>query len=136
MARNNSVWGDNIMLPLLARMSLWQVGLIVPVAAIFSAHDRQLALSILLGGLSVSIPHCWFAWYVFRPRGEESSGKLVSRRLYRGEAQKLIFTGVLCGMSFTLVDPLNAAGFFSAFFVTMILGWVTSARLAHETDQV
>ncbi|MDX1802629.1 MAG: ATP synthase subunit I [Alcanivorax sp.] len=136
MASKKTVWGGDIMMPLLLRMSLWQLGLLLPVAVIISAHDRLLALSILLGGLAFSLPHCWFAWYVFRPRGEEGSPRLVSRRLYRGEAQKLLLTGALCGMAFTLVHPLNAAGFFSAFFAMMILGWVTSARLAHGTDQV
>ncbi|EKF73250.1 F0F1 ATP synthase subunit I [Alcanivorax hongdengensis A-11-3] len=136
MASKKTVWGGDIMKPLLLRMSLWQLGLLLPIAVIIAAHDRLLALSILLGGLSFSLPHCWFAWYVFRPRGEEHDAEQTSRRLYRGEAQKLVLTGVLCGVTFTLVQPLNAAGFFSAFFAMMILGWVTSARLAHGTDQV
>jgi F0F1-type ATP synthase assembly protein I len=45
-----------------------------------------------------------------------------AHRLYRGEVQKFLMLAVLCAVVFARMQPLDAAGFFTAFLVMMLLG--------------
>lgn len=136
MASEHVLWGGDISEPLLRNLILWQLRVLLPTVALLAMANRVLALSVLLGGLAFAIPQSWFAWYVLRSRGKDTSSRQVTRRFYSGELQKLVMTGALCALVFALVRPLNAAGFFLAFSGMMILGWVVSARLARGTDRV
>ena len=80
--------------------------------------------SALLGGLISAVPNSYFALYAFKFQGARNADKVV-KSFIRGELGKIVFTGVLFALSFTLVTSLDElaliAGFVSAHFVGVVM---------------
>ena len=120
------------------RLLLWSVAvqwlLLLLLILYWCVHGGVFAQSLLWGALAVSLPYCWFAWYTFLTLRMDAPPEKKMQRLYRGEAQKFVLTAVLAGAVFVKVHPLDAAGFFSAFVVMMVLGVAIPAWLQHRMD--
>lgn len=92
------------------------------------------SLSLLLGATAFTLPYSWFAWHTFLTLRMHAPPAKKMQRMYRGETQKFFLTAVLCALVFVKVHPLDAAGFFSAFIIMLVLGWALPAWCQHRLD--
>ena len=70
------------------------------------AFEVVFGYSALLGGLISALPNSYFALHAFRYQGAQNAHKVV-KGFIRGELGKIVFTGMLFALSFTLVTSLN-----------------------------
>ena len=100
---------------------MWAVSLFLVCLLIFGA---VVGYSALLGGLISAVPNSYFALHAFKFQGARNADKVV-KSFIRGELGKIVFTGVLFALSFTLVTSLNElaliAGFVAAHFVGVVM---------------
>ena len=64
--------------------------------------EAAVGYSALLGGLISAVPNSYFALQAFKFQGAQNADKVV-KSFIRGELGKIVFTGVLFALSFTLV---------------------------------
>ena len=100
---------------------VWTVSLSLVCLSIFGVVAGY---SALLGGLISAVPNSYFALHAFKFQGARNADKVV-KSFIRGELGKIVFTGVLFALSFTLVTSLNElaliAGFVAAHFVGVVM---------------
>ena len=100
---------------------VWTVSLSLVCLSIFGVVAGY---SALLGGLISAVPNSYFALHAFKFQGARNADKVV-KSFIRGELGKIVFTGVLFALSFTLVTSLDElaliAGFVAAHFVGVVM---------------
>ena len=100
---------------------VWTVSLSLVCLSIFGVVAGY---SALLGGLISAVPNSYFALHAFKFQGARNADKVV-KSFIRGELGKIVFTGVLFALSFTLVTSLDElaliAGFVAAHFVGVVV---------------
>ena len=103
---------------------VWTVSLSLVCLSIFGVVAGY---SALLGGLISAVPNSYFALHAFKFQGARNADKVV-KSFIRGELGKIVFTGVLFALSFTLVTSLNElaliAGFVAAHFVGVVMSGI------------
>ena len=109
------------------RLVAVQFGLIILASLVTGLLvDASNALSVILGGLCVLLPHVFFAWKFFR-RGGATALKSIMSAFYWGEILKLLLTAVLFIVILKTLQPeipaflvgfgLAQAGIFLAPFI-------------------
>ena len=87
--------------------------------------------SALLGGLISALPNSYFALHAFRYQGAQNADKVV-KGFIRGELGKIVFTGMLFALSFTLVTSLNEFALIIGFITTHFVGVVMSGFIGYS----
>ena len=87
--------------------------------------------SALLGGLISALPNSYFALHAFRYQGAQNADKVV-KGFIRGELGKIVFTGMLFALSFTLVTSLNEFALIIGFITTHFVGVVMSGFIDYS----
>ena len=87
--------------------------------------------SALLGGLISAVPNSYFALHAFKFQGARNADKVV-KSFIRGELGKIVFTGVLFALSFTLVTNLDELALISGFVATHFVGVVMSGTIDYS----
>ena len=103
---------------------VWTVSLSLVCLSIFGVVAGY---SALLGGLISAVPNSYFALHAFKFQGARNADKVV-KSFIRGELGKIVFTGVLFALSFTLVTSLDElaliVGFVAAHFVGVVMSGI------------
>ena len=81
------------------------------------AFEVVFGYSALLGGLISALPNSYFALHAFKYQGARNADKVV-KGFIRGELGKIVFTGMLFALSFTLVTSLNEFALIIGFITT------------------
>ena len=87
--------------------------------------------SALLGGLISAGPNSYFALHAFKFQGARNADKVV-KSFIRGELGKIVFTGVLFALSFTLVTSLDELALIAGFVATHFVGVVMSGTIDYS----
>ena len=87
--------------------------------------------SALLGGLISAVPNSYFALHAFKFQGARNADKVV-KSFIRGELGKIIFTGVLFALSFTLVTSLDELALIAGFVAANFVGVVMSGTIDYS----
>lgn len=103
---------------------LWLVQLAITflltvIIALF--FNTKAAVSALLGGLVCIIPNAYFAYKVFTYQGARSA-KLIVNSFYKGEALKIIISGILFTAVFVLCR-ITALAFFASYILILMTQW-------------
>ena len=93
--------------------------------------EAVVGYSALLGGLISAVPNSYFALQAFKYQGAQNADKVV-KSFIRGELGKVVFTGVLFALSFTLVTSLNEFALISGFIATHFVGVVMSGFISYS----
>ena len=109
-----------ISLPAVSRVALFQLGLLLPVAAALLNWSSEIAYSVLIGGLIQIGPQAWFARQAFRFAGARRVHSIV-RAMYWGETGKVVLTAVLFTGTFLMVSPLNVGALFCSFVIMILV---------------
>jgi ATP synthase protein I len=80
-------------------------------------------LSAFMGGMTAAVPTLCFARIVFHS-ARASAAKQIMRRVYRGEAFKIILSILLFVLSFGCLN-ITPVVFFVVYFVVQLTYWVT-----------
>ena len=97
---------------------VWTVSLSLVCLSIFGVVAGY---SALLGGLISAVPNSYFVLHAFKFRGARNADKVV-KSFIRGELGKIVFTGVLFALSFTLVTSLDELALIAGFVATHFVG--------------
>lgn len=100
------------------------LGIVCIVWIITNLHN---ASSAFAGGMVAIVPQAVFGFYSFRYSGALQS-KLIWRSFVRGEALKLLLTGLLFALVYIYM-PLNTMWFLLAFIIMQFAGIVVNCRL-------
>ena len=106
----------------------WTILLSIAGLMIFEA---VFAYSALLGGLISALPNSYFALHAFKYQGAQNADKVV-KGFIRGELGKIVFTGMLFALSFTLVTSLNEFALIIGFITTHFVGVVMSGFISYS----
>ena len=107
---------------------VWTVSLSLVCLSIFGVVAGS---SALLGGLISAVPNSYFALHAFKFQGARNADKVV-KSFIRGELGKIVFTGVLFALSFTLVTSLNELALIAGFVAAHFVGVVMSGTIAYS----
>ena len=107
---------------------VWTVTLSLVCLSIFGVVAGY---SALLGGLISAVPNSYFALHAFKFQGARNADKVV-KSFIRGELGKIVFTGVLFALSFTLVTSLDALALIAGFGATHFVGVVMSGTIDYS----
>ena len=107
---------------------VWTVSLSLVFLSIFGVVAGY---SALLGGLISAVPNSYFALHAFKFQGARNADKVV-KGFIRGELGKIVFTGVLFALSFTLVTSLNEFALIAGFVATHFVGVVMSGTIDYS----
>ncbi len=86
--------------------------------SILIALQWNIAVSFVLGAISVFIPHCFFVAFVFFTK-QRYTNKLGA--FYRGELIKFVFTIILIIIAFKLFLSINFVAFFAGYLLGLVL---------------
>jgi len=111
-----------ISLPAVSRVALYQLGLLIPIAAALINWSPEIAYSVLIGGLIQIGPQAWFARQAFRFAGARRVQSIV-RAMYWGETGKVVLTAVLFTSTFLMVSPLDVGALFCSFVIMILVQW-------------
>jgi ATP synthase protein I len=117
-----------ISFPAVKRVALYQLALLLPVAALLVSWSTVVSYSVLLGGLIQIFPQAWFARQAFRFAGARRVQSIVSA-MYWGETGKVVLTAVLFTVTFLMVKPLNVGALFSCFVLMILIQWILVFKL-------
>ena len=95
------------------------------------AFEVVFGYSALLGGLISALPNSYFALHAFKYQGAQNADKVV-KGFIRGELGKIVFTGMLFALSFTLVTSLNEFALIIGFITTHFVGVVMSGFISYS----
>ena len=95
------------------------------------AFEVVFGYSALLGGLISALPNSYFALHAFKYQGAQNADKVV-KGFIRGELGKIVFTGMLFALSFTLVTSLNEFALIIGFITTHFVGVVMSGFICYS----
>ena len=107
---------------------VWTVSLSLVCLSIFGVVAGS---SALLGGLISAVPNSYFALHAFKFQGARNADKVV-KSFIRGELGKIVFTGVLFALSFTLVTSLDELALIAGFVATHFVGVVMSGFIDYS----
>ena len=107
---------------------VWTVSLLLACLLIFGV---AVGYSALLGGLISALPNSYFALHAFKFQGARNADKVV-KSFIRGELGKIVFTGVLFALSFTLVTSLDELALIAGFVATHFVGVVMSGIIDYS----
>ena len=107
---------------------VWTVSLSLVCLSIFGVVAGY---SALLGGLISAVPNSYFALHAFKFQGARNADKVV-KSFIRGELGKIVFTGVLFALSFTLVTSLDELALIAGFVATHFVGVVMSGIIDYS----
>ena len=107
---------------------VWTVSLSLVCLSIFGVVAGY---SALLGGLISAVPNSYFALHAFKFQGARNADKVV-KSFIRGELGKIVFTGVLFALSFTLVTSLDELALIAGFVATHFVGVVMSGFIDYS----
>jgi ATP synthase protein I len=93
--------------------------------------EAVVGYSTLLGGLISAVPNSYFALQAFKYQGAQNADKVV-KSFIRGELGKLVLTGLLFALSFTLVTSLNEFALIIGFIATHFAGVVMSGFISYS----
>lgn len=120
--------GASIKGPALGKLYATQIALLSAASLCLLWVDITTAYSVLLGGLTFTVPTGFFARQVFRFRGAQAM-RLIALAFYRGEVTKFVLTAMAFALIFTLVKPLNLAAFWLAYVVALLVHQVLALRI-------
>ena len=103
--------------------------LIAAISLLFS--HTVTAYSALLGGLISALPNSYFALHAFRYRGARNADKVV-KSFMKGEVGKIVMTGVMFALSFTLITSLNELALILGFITTHFVGVMMSGLISYN----
>ena len=95
------------------------------------AFEVVFGYSALLGGLTSALPNSYFALHAFKYQGAQNADKVV-KGFIRGELGKIVFTGTLFALSFTLVTSLNEFALIIGFITTHFVGVVMAGFIGYS----
>ena len=95
------------------------------------AFEVVFGYSALLGGLISALPNSYFALHAFKYQGAQNADKVV-KGFIRGELGKIVFTGMLFALSFTLLTSLNEFALIIGFITTHFVGVVMSGFISYS----
>ncbi len=101
------------------KVALYQLLLLLPVAAALLTSGPVLAYSVLLGGVIQIGPQVWFARQAFRFVGARQVHSIV-RAMYWGETGKVVLTAALFACVFIAVAPLHVGALFCSFAIMIL----------------
>ena len=107
---------------------VWTVSLSLVCLSIFGVVAGY---SALLGGLISAVPNSYFALHAFKFQGARNADKVV-KSFIRGELGKIVFTGVLFALSFTLVTSLDELALIAGFVAPHFVGVVMSGTIDYS----
>ena len=107
---------------------VWTVSLSLVCLLIFGVVAGY---SALLGGLISAVPNSYFALHAFKFQGARNADKVV-KSFIRGELGKIVFTGVLFALSFTLVTSLDELALIASFVAAHFVGVVMSGTIDYS----
>lgn len=119
---------NTIQKPPLQRVFFWQALTTLITFAVIVAVDKVQGYSFLLGCLVQISGSLYFAWQAFKYLGARQTQSMV-QAMYRGEAGKIVLSGALFAMVFTMVRPVSAAFVFVGFLLMQAMHIVLVARL-------
>jgi ATP synthase protein I len=102
---------------------VWQLVGAFAVGLLGSIWGSDAAVGAFLGGLTVWLPNCYFAFRAFKHRGARAA-RLIVRSFYTGAAGKMLLTAGMFTLIFVNVKPLNAPAVFLGFALVQMLNWV------------
>ena len=102
---------------------IWQLVGAFTVGLLGLIWGRDAAIGAFLGGLTVWLPNCYFAFRAFKHRGARAA-RLIVRSFYTGAAGKMLLTAGMFTLIFVNVKPLNAPAVFLGFALVQMLNWV------------
>ena len=98
------------------------VGLVVLAPLAWVIKDKFVAGSLIMGGAACLLPNVYLYRRVFKYFGARNAHKML-KSLYWGEVVKLIFTGVIFGISLT-VDWIKPLYLFMGFLYAQVVFWL------------
>lgn len=102
---------------------VWQLVGAFTVGLLGLIWGSDAAVGAFLGGLTVWLPNCYFAFRAFKHRGARAA-RLIVRSFYTGAAGKMLLTAGMFTLIFVNVKPLNAPAVFLGFALVQMLNWV------------
>jgi ATP synthase protein I len=102
---------------------IWQLVGAFTVGLLGLIWGRDAAIGAFVGGLTVWLPNCYFAFRAFKHRGARAA-RLIVRSFYTGAAGKMLLTAGMFTLIFVNVKPLNAPAVFLGFAMVQMLNWV------------
>ncbi len=128
MAREDtaSMSGAHIPQPPVYRITLAQLGFLLPSCLVLYWYHPVAALSALAGGLIAILPQAFFAARLFRHRGARSAQQ-VARSGYAGEVGKFALSAAGFALVFATMRPISGLAVFTAYLLMMVMqiagGW-------------
>ena len=127
--------GAEIARPPVHRITLAQLGLLVPLCFILLALDKVVAYSVFSGGLIAIVPQAYFATLAFRWRGARSA-RAIARSSYAGEIGKFFLSVAGFAVVFAALRPINGLAVFAGYLVMLVVqiigSWLLLTRDQRE----
>ena len=127
--------GAEIARPPVHRITLAQLGLLVPLCLLLLAWDKVVAYSVFSGGLIAIVPQAYFATLAFRWRGARSAGA-IARSSYAGEIGKFFLSVAGFAAVFAVLRPISGLAVFAGYLVMLVLqifgSWLLLTRGRRE----
>ncbi len=106
--------------PPVHRITLTQLGLLLPTCLLLTLYDTVYAQSALSGGLVAIVPQAWFASMAFRRRGARSA-RAIARSSYAGEVGKFLLSVAGFAVVFAMVRPIDGLTVFAAYLAMLAI---------------
>ena len=113
---------------------MWQLVGAFTVGLVGLTWGQDAGLGAFLGGMTVWIPNCYFAYRAFKHRGARAA-RLIVRSFYTGAAGKMLLTAAMFTLVFVNVKPLNAPAVFLGFAAVQMLNWVVPLVVSKQKSQ-
>ncbi len=102
---------------------LTQLMFVIFIPAVSLLWGEITAYSVLVGAGIYFIPNLYFVYRTFQYGGARSAKKIL-RAFYVGESIKILLTGILFGLAFALVTPINILAVFVGFILLQLTNWL------------
>jgi ATP synthase protein I len=127
--------GAEIARPPVHRITLAQLGLLVPLSLLLLALDKVVAYSVFSGGLIAIVPQAYFATLAFRWRGARST-RAIARSSYAGEIGKFFLSVAGFAVVFAALRPISGLAVFAGYLVMLAIqifgSWLLLTRDQRE----
>ena len=112
--------GADIARPPVHRITLAQLGLLVPLCLLLLALDKVVAYSVFSGGMIAIVPQAYFATLAFRWRGARST-QAIARSSYVGEIGKFFLSVAGFAVVFAALRPINGLAVFAGYLAMLVI---------------
>lgn len=127
--------GADIARPPVHRITLAQLGLLVPLCLSLLAVDKVVAYSVFSGGIIAIVPQAYFATLAFRWRGARST-QAIARSSYAGEIGKFFLSVAGFAVVFAALRPISGLAVFAGYLVMLVIqitgSWLLLTRGQRE----